>query len=142
MLLLITACSSPSAPEEPLADVLEVQASGEPGAYELSVTVRSPDSGCERYADWWEVVGEDGELLYRRVLLHSHVEEQPFTRSGGPVPGSADQQLWVRAHMAPGGYGGQALFGSFGEGFTVTPTPSGFAAGLETTDPLPEGCAH
>lgn len=47
--------------------------------------MRSPDRDCGLYADWWEVVGEDGRLLYRRILMHSHPDEQPFTRPGGPV---------------------------------------------------------
>ena len=61
------------------ADVTAVSVAGEAGAYTFEVTVRSPDTGCEGYADWWEVVSPDGELLYRRVLLHSHVDEQPFS---------------------------------------------------------------
>ena len=62
MLLIAVACSSsPEVDESPeqLADVLEVSPSGERGAYSFAVTLRSPDTGCERYADWWEVVSED-----------------------------------------------------------------------------------
>ena len=94
------------------ADVLAVQATGQPGAYEFSVSIRSPDKGCAQYADWWEVVSKDSKLLYRRVLLHSHVDEQPFTRSGGPVPIQPDTVVWVRAHMNNSGYGGIAFMGS------------------------------
>jgi len=71
--------------EEILADVLSVEVTGSPNAYQFSVKIASPDTGCEQYADWWEVLSEDGQLLYRRILLHSHVNEQPFVRSGGPV---------------------------------------------------------
>jgi hypothetical protein len=68
------------------ADVVDVSVSGDVGSYIFAVTIASPDSGCAQYADWWEVLGADGSLLYRRVLLHSHVTEQPFVRTGGPVP--------------------------------------------------------
>ena len=125
---------------KPQADVSTVRASGQAGAYEFNVTLRSPDSGCQQYADWWEVVSEDGKLLYRRVLLHSHVQEQPFTRSGGPVPIQPTTQVWVRAHMNNGGYGGTALKGSVQTGFVPTATPVNFAAHLATQAPLPTGC--
>src|SRR5207247_2405691 len=49
-----------------VAEVIAVRARGAPGAYEFDVTVKSADAGCARYADWWEVVNEDGRLLYRR----------------------------------------------------------------------------
>ncbi|HJN27098.1 MAG TPA: hypothetical protein QF604_04200 [Candidatus Latescibacteria bacterium] len=42
------------------------------------------------------MVTTEGQLLYRRVLLHSHTNEQPFARSGSPVPIASDQQVWVR----------------------------------------------
>lgn len=122
------------------ADVIAVQASGQPGAYQFNVTVRSPDLGCKQYADWWEVVSEDGKLLYRRVLLHSHVDEQPFTRSGGPVPVKPDTVVWVRAHMNTGGYGGSALKGSVKTGFKPAAPALGFATGLSKQAPLPDGC--
>ena len=124
-----------------VADVTAVRASGGAGAYQFSVTVRSPDTGCTQYADWWEVLGEDGKLIYRRVLLHSHVDEQPFTRGGGPVPIAADATVIVRAHMNTNGYGGAALKGSVKQGFTTVSLPAGFAADLAKRPPLPDGCA-
>jgi hypothetical protein len=122
------------------ADVIAVQASGQPGAYQFNVGIRSPDKGCTQYADWWEVVSTDGKLLYRRVLLHSHVDEQPFTRSGGPVPIQADTVVWVRAHMNTGGYGGAALKGSVKAGFKPAVPGAGFAYDLAKQSPLPDGC--
>jgi len=124
-----------------LADVTKVQVSGSPGGYYFSVTIRSPDKGCAQYADWWEVLGTDGKLLYRRVLLHSHTNEQPFERSGGPVPIQAETGAWVRAHMNTSGYGGAALKGSVKSGFTAATLPPGFAADAATQAPLPDGCA-
>jgi hypothetical protein len=163
-ILIITACSSPtstappasaampvemqvtdtpqleSSPSPDGADVVAVEVRGEAGAYSFSVTVKSPDEGCDRYADWWEVIGPDGELIYRRVLLHSHVEEQPFTRSGGAVQIEADRVVWIRAHMHPDGYGGSAMRGSVGSGFEPAGLDKDFAFDLAQTSPLPEGC--
>ncbi len=124
-----------------LADVLSVDVSGAPSAYSFAVGVNSPDTGCGQYADWWEVTSEEGELLYRRILLHSHVNEQPFVRSGGPIAISVDAIVIVRAHMAPGGYGGSIMRGSAGGGFVEMPGDPHFAAGLEEVGPLPESCA-
>ncbi len=124
----------------PAADVIGVRASGTPGAYQFNVTIKSPDTGCQQYADWWEVVSEDGQLLYRRVLLHSHVGEQPFTRSGGPVPVQPDTVIWIRAHMNNTGYGSMAFKGSVKAGFKPAMSEVGFAAGLAKQRPLPEGC--
>ncbi|MEZ4517178.1 MAG: hypothetical protein R3C44_10190 [Chloroflexota bacterium] len=123
------------------ADVTAVAVSGSENAYRFAVTVASPDTGCEQFADWWEVLSEDGVLIYRRVLLHSHVDEQPFTRSSGPVVISADTVVIVRAHMAPGGYGGAAMRGSVNGGFEPVEPDTGFAEGVESQPPLPEGCA-
>jgi hypothetical protein len=130
-----------AAAAEPRADVLRVSAKGAPGSYSFAVTVRSPDRDCDRYANWWEVVSPDGKLLFRRVLMHSHPDEQPFTRPGGPVPISADQTVIVRAHLHPSGYGGAALRGSVAKGFAAwTDAPPGFAAELAREEPLPREC--
>ena len=126
------------------ADVQAVDVTGDAGAYTFAVTVRSPDTGCDQYADWWEVLTPEGELLYRRILGHSHVDEQPFTRSGGPVDVADDATVIVRAHMHPSGYGGAVMRGSKAEGFVVDTSASvteGFAGNLATTPPLPTGCA-
>ena len=131
---------APARAADPRADVLRATASGNPGAYELAVTVKSPDEGCHRYTSWWEVVSEDGKLLFRRVLMHSHPEEQPFTRPGGPVPIAADATVVVRAYFHPTGYGGAALRGSVEQGFAAGSTPPGFAAELAGKPPHPSSC--
>jgi hypothetical protein len=135
------AAAVPARGREPGADVVSVAVSGSPGAYYFAVTIRSPDTGCKQYADWWEVVGLDGRLLYRRVLFHSHAQEQPFERSGGPVPIRSDTVVWVRAHMNTVGYGGVAFKGSVNAGFKPASPVEGFAAALENQRPLPDGCA-
>lgn len=123
------------------ADVVGVRVSGSPGAYHFTVTIRSADTGCAQYADWWEVVGADGRLWYRRVLLHSHADEQPFERSGGPVPIRPDTPVWVRAHMNTTGYAGVAFKGSVADGFAAATPADGFAAAVASKPPLPDGCA-
>ena len=125
---------------EGAADVVAVEVNGSAGSYSFSVTVASKETGCEQFADWWEVLSEDGELLYRRVLLHSHVDEQPFVRSGGPVAIAAAQTVWVRAHMNTVGYGGKALRGTVAGGFMTEALAADFAAGVAEQDPLPQGC--
>ena len=124
------------------ADVIGISVSGEPGSYRFSVTVRSPDTGCDRYADLWEVVSPGGQLIYRRVLLHSHSGEQPFTRSGGPVDIQSDETVIVSGHMNGMGYGGAGLKGSVTGGFAPMEIPEAFGAGLDRIGPLPAGCAY
>jgi hypothetical protein len=129
------------------ADVLSVRVTGNPGAYQFAVEVASPDTGCEQYADWWEVFSENEQLLYRRILLHSHVNEQPFIRSGGPVDITADTPVYVRAHMNTTGYGGQVVKGTVQDGFKPATVEApygddtGFGSGLERVPPQPEDCA-
>jgi len=124
-----------------LANVLSVTVAGRPSAYQFAVEVSSPDTGCMQYADWWEVLSEDGQLLYRRVLLHSHVDEQPFIRSGGPVPANDDTVVFIRAHMNTVGYGGSVLMGSVSTGFVNVQLEKDFATEVESLPPLPDGCA-
>ncbi len=126
--------------ESVLADVTATSVSGSAGAYTFSVTIENPDTGCSQYANWWEVISLDGTLLYRRVLGHSHVNEQPFTRSGGPVNISSTDEVYVRAWMHPTGYGGQVMKGSVAMGFEKTVLSKEFASELSQEAPLPGNC--
>lgn len=121
-------------------DVVEVSVTGDDGAYTVYVTLRSDETGCDQYADFWELLTPEGALVYRRILDHSHPNEQPFTRSGGPVDVLGTDEIIVRGHLHPHGYGGDVLRGSLGAGFSLWTPPEGFAADLEAAPPQPEAC--
>lgn len=90
------------------ADVIaaEIVASGD-GTYRVSATVSSADTGEEKYADEWRVVGPDGAVLGIRVLAHPHVNEQPFTRSlSGVEIGGSVETVRVEARDSVEGYCG------------------------------------
>jgi hypothetical protein len=93
------------------ADVVgvDVRVSGE-GTFAIDVTVRHADTGWDHYADRWEVLAPDGAVLGARVLLHPHVDEQPFTRSlsGVQIP-QAIRTVRVRARDKVDGYGGREM---------------------------------
>jgi len=146
LLFALTSCvktiETDSPAEAPaMAKVLSVEVSGEENAYRFNVEVESPDLGCDQYADWWEVITEEGTLVYRRILAHSHVDEQPFKRSGSPVAISADQVVFIRAHMNNSGYGSEIVKGSVASGFERNLLVTDFAKELETEEPLPKNCA-
>ena len=146
-LLLLVACSSQNIEDQSkdennkYADVINVSIRGVANNYTFSVTLSSPDKGCKQYADWWEVISENGDLVYRRILGHSHTNEQPFTRSGGKVKITANQTVWIRAHMNNNSYGGITFKGSKSSGFNQADMAEGFALDLEKAQPLPDGCA-
>lgn len=122
--------------------VQRVSISGGEEKYNFSVTLLSLDKGCSQYADWWEVITEDGSaLVYRRVLAHSHVNEQPFTRSGGLVKIRSNDVVIIRGHMNTLGYGNVALKGTVKDGFEAITLENDFASALATVEPLPKSCA-
>ena len=124
-----------------MAKIVSVELSGNENSYSFKVGISSPDTGCDQYANWWEVISEDGELIYRRILGHSHVNEQPFVRSGGKVNILNNQIVIVRAHMNTSGYGTKTFKGSVNNGFTAFDTDQNFAKNLANVKPLPTGCA-
>ncbi len=80
------------------------------GLYDFDVTIRSRDTGWDRYADRFEVLAPDGRVLGVRVLDHPHENEQPFTRelSGVAIPRGIDR-VTIRARFKPVGYDGATL---------------------------------
>lgn len=87
------------------------------GTWTFYVTVEHPDTGWDDYADGWDVLTPQGEVInpdpdspFTRLLLHPHVEEQPFTRSqrGITLPEGVDKVI-VRAHDIVDGFGGQEV---------------------------------
>jgi len=116
----------------PNADVTFVRAAqAEDGSWTFRATVEHPDTGWEDYADGWDVVLPDGTVVkpdsdspFTRLLLHPHVDEQPFTRSQGgiAIPGGVTQ-VTVRAHDLVDGFGGRGILvdltADSGPGFEV-----------------------
>ena len=88
-----TTTGAPATPANGCADVVEVTIDATTNGFTVSATVRSADTGWEKYADLWEVRSPDGAVLGERVLAHPHVEEQPFTRSlsGVAIPDGVDE---------------------------------------------------
>ena len=68
--------------------------------------------------------------MYRRVLLHSHVDEQPFTRTGGTVAVQPQQEVIVGVHMNSDGYSPMALRGTVEDGFSEVTLSNDFASSL------------
>lgn len=106
--LAISLFSAPALAGE--ADVLEVKidALGD-GKYRFHVTVEHADDGWDHYADGWQVVGPDGNVLGTRELAHPHVEENPFTRSHVITVPEGVAEVTVRARDLVHGLGGEEV---------------------------------
>ena len=93
------------------ADVVAVKPIRESGnSWRFDVTVKSNDTGWKHYADAFEILTPEGELLGRRILYHPHETEQPFTRSlsGVKIPPEV-KSVVVRARHKPRGYDGETM---------------------------------
>ena len=77
-------------------------------SWSISVTLYHGDTGWEDYADGWRVLSPEGTELGLRVLLHPHVNEQPFTRSqsGIVIPDALDHVM-IEARTFTEGWGGE-----------------------------------
>ncbi|WP_434051862.1 MAG: hypothetical protein RDA78_21715 [Roseibium sp.] len=78
-LLLAASIVSPATADD--VEIVDASARQSGSTWTFSVTLKHGDTGWDHYADLWQVFTPDGKLLGERVLLHPHVEEQPFTRS-------------------------------------------------------------
>ena len=102
---LFVAASAPALAGD--ADVIDVRTARSGSAiYDFAITVRSRDTGWDRYADRLEALGPDGTVLGARTLVHPHDDEQPFTRTldGVKIPGAMN--ITLRAHFKPSGFVG------------------------------------
>ncbi|MDH3377652.1 MAG: hypothetical protein OEQ39_11935 [Gammaproteobacteria bacterium] len=76
----------------------------------FAVSVRHADTGWSHYADHWRILDLDGNELGRRVLLHPHENEQPFTRRLADVEiSNGIRRIAIEAHDSVHEYGGQQL---------------------------------
>ncbi len=110
-LIVFAALTLPCAAQAGEADVIGATVEHRSGRiFDFDVTIRSQETGWERYADRIEVLGPDGKILGTRVLEHPHEQEQPFTRdvSGVEVPRGIAEVV-IRAHHKPAGYDGATL---------------------------------
>lgn len=89
------------------ADVVAAKASCAKDVCTFTASVRHADTGWDHYADRFEIVAPDGEVIATRVLRHPHVQEQPVTRAleGVRVPKGIDR-VRVRANDSRHGLGG------------------------------------
>jgi hypothetical protein len=116
VMLIAAACSATNrdpatiAAVADCADVIDGEIERSGAAFRVTATVRSGDTGWDRYADAWEVRSPDGAVLGTRVLAHPHVDEQPFTRSldGVAIP-RAVESVEIAAHDSVVGFCGETL---------------------------------
>jgi len=106
VVFLVTSCMPALAGETDVLDV--VVACNSESVCRFDVTVKHDDEGWQHYANRWEVLSPDGEILATRVLAHPHDNEQPFTRSLANVSIPSDLlEVVVRAHDLQHEYGGK-----------------------------------
>lgn len=103
----LVAASSPNDQPGGCAHVIEATVEWSTDTASFSATVKSADTGWDKYADVWEVRAEDGRVLAERVLTHPHKTEQPFTRSvsGVEIPSDVTSVVLV-AHDTVAGWCG------------------------------------
>ena len=140
--LIVTAITSAFLLANVKANVEAVNVVKNSDRYSFSVKLHSTETGCKQYANWWEVLNSKGELLYRRILFHSHPNDQPFIRSGGSIKLDKNETIYIRAHMNNVGYVGDIFVGTVVSGFKkAIKLPTFDNKKLESTKPLPDGCA-
>lgn len=87
------------------AIVERIEATDQGGSWRFDVTVSHGDTGWDDYADGWRVELADGTVLDTRVLLHPHVDEQPFTRAlQGVVIPEGVTEVYIRVSTKAEGW--------------------------------------
>ncbi|MGJ8647925.1 MAG: hypothetical protein ACSHXJ_13585 [Marinomonas colpomeniae] len=95
------------------------------GNWCFDTQVRHNDEGWQHYADAWQVVNQQGDVLGERTLFHPHDNEQPFTRRLCDVQIPANvTKVTVRAKCNLHGFGGQGIVvdisSSKGDGYSIS----------------------
>lgn len=80
------------------------------GVFRFDVTVLHADAGWDHYANKWDVVAPNGDVIDTRILHHPHDNEQPFTRSitTDKIPSDLTHVI-IRAHDSVHEYGGAEM---------------------------------
>ncbi len=95
---------------QPTVIAVNISEKSASGTHAIMVTVKHADTGWEHYADAIEISLPGGTVLHTRVLMHPHVNEQPFTRGarGIDIPEGASE-IRVRAKDNLHGFGDSLL---------------------------------
>jgi len=77
--------------------------------FRISVTLSHADTGWDHYANAWQALDENGEVIGERVLQHPHVNEQPFTRSLTLTIPEAVKLITIKGQDLVHGLGGKMM---------------------------------
>ncbi len=101
--VIVCLSSAPVLAEEPEITNVSVNKLGM--FWSVHVTIKHPDFGWDHYADGWEVLDSDGNVLGYRELMHPHVNEQPFTRAlNNLVIPDGTREIFIRARCNEDGW--------------------------------------
>lgn len=101
--LALCAAALPAIADPPR--IVEVNVEKVGMVWNIHVTLEHADTGWDHYADAWRVMDAEGTVLGERVLMHPHVEEQPFTRSlTGIVLPDGTREIFVKARCSVDGW--------------------------------------
>lgn len=92
------------------ADVLSAEVEHTGGDfYRFTVTVEHDDEDWEHFAKAWEIIDMEGNILGARILLHPHINEQPFTRSHTISLPENINRVTIRAYDLIHKFGGKEI---------------------------------
>ena len=108
LILALLPLATPALADFPKIESVDAVKSGM--GWRFSVTLSHADTGWDHYADGWEIVDAEGNILGTRQLMHPHVSEQPFTRSLNAVmvPDGV-REVFVRAKCSVAGWSGDLV---------------------------------
>ncbi len=111
VLLLSALLLSPAAALAGEADVIRARSTcSEDLVCSFQATIKHDDEGWKHYANAFEVLLPNSEVVATRVLRHPHVKEQPFTRSIEEVKLPAGtSEVIIRARDSVHGHGGETV---------------------------------